>query len=113
GLRDMMNDVARELGHSFGDSTMTGVANVIEDAVKQYTFNKANAQMSYVKQIIKWLVKVIASVTMIARAAPDRRIETAAGLGVIFGIDLLTTDPFEWLQDKIMNCISLRSARAQ
>nr|AEM23658.1 polyprotein [Bat picornavirus 1] len=113
GLRDMMNDVARELGHSFGDSTMTGVANVIEDAVKQYTFNKANAQMSYVKQIIKWLVKVVASVTMIARAPPERRIETAAGLGVIFGIDLLTTDPFEWLQDKVMSCISLRTARAQ
>nr|UYI58774.1 polyprotein [Scotophilus kuhlii picornavirus] len=109
GLKDYCAGIAKEMGAAFSTSTMDNLAGRFKDAVEGVVLDKVNVKSLVVKKIIQLVVKLITVITMIARSA--NKIETAAGLGVLLGIDLLSTDPFSWLEERVLDLLELNKRR--
>uniref|UniRef100_A0AAU7E2B7 Genome polyprotein n=1 Tax=Miniopterus bat picornavirus TaxID=3141889 RepID=A0AAU7E2B7_9VIRU len=109
GIRSYCANIARDMGAAFSSSSMDNIASRMQKAVEGVVLDKVNVKSVVVKKIIQLVVKLITIITMIARS--DNKLETAAGLGVLLGIDLLTMDPFKWLEDKVMDLLGYKHRR--
>nr|WPV63301.1 MAG: polyprotein [Jingmen bat picornavirus 1] len=109
GVKDYCAGIAREMGAAFSTSTMDQMADRFKNAIEGVVLDKVNVKSVVVKKIIQLVVKLITVITMIARS--EKKIETAAGLGVLLGIDLLSTDPFSWLEERVVDMLGLNKRR--
>ncbi|AFK85008.1 polyprotein [Ia io picornavirus 1] len=109
GIKDYCADIAKEMGAAFSASTMDQMAGRFKNAIEGVVLDKVNVKSLVVKKIIQLVVKLITVITMIARS--EKKIETAAGLGVLLGIDLLSTDPFVWLEERVIDMLGLDKKR--
>lgn len=92
-----------QIGRSFG----SGLASELEIIADQFRGAKANLT----RTVIQWLVKILG--TMVLIATSHNRVETATVLGTMLGIDLLGTEPMEWLKEKVCQLMGRREAVVQ
>lgn len=111
GVKEWCADVAREVGAAFGAETCSSVAGELEKLVHDYQLRKINWKTDLTKQVLTIIVKVICAMVIIAKA--EDKWATAAAVGVILGVDLINTDPFGWLRDKILGTLGKPCAQQQ
>lgn len=97
-----LRDSARELGQAFGESMSAEISAAINKLVDQ----KAP---DMVKEVITWLIKIISA--MVIMHSSSNRLETAAALGLMLGIDLVGSSPFQVLKRRVLNLIGYREER--
>nr|AWK02675.1 polyprotein [Rhinolophus picornavirus] len=111
GIKDWCADVAREVGAAFGAETCNSVASELEELIHRHQLQRINWKQDLVKKALTMIVKVICAMVIISKA--EDKWATAAAVGVLLGVDLLTTDPFEWLKNHILGVTNIRHATHQ
>nr|YP_010808972.1 2B [Bovine picornavirus] len=102
GPVEWAKSMVSELGSAFGTSVVDSANQTIRTAVS----NMQQVDTSVpVKTIVSLLVKVICAMVLIARS--EDRTVTATAVGIMLGIDILTTSPFTWLKNKIREMLGV------
>lgn len=94
--------VATDLGKAFGDGFTQKVASQVEGVVNGFK----DPTSAIVRRCISFLVKAICACVLIARS--ENKAETAACVGVMLGIDIITLDPFDWLAGKLTDALGIK-----
>lgn len=102
GPLNWFKQYARECGTEMGegftaniDDKVSGVIKQIQDAIG-HTFS-----YTATNQIVKVIVKFVSSFIILLNSS--NKAETLIALTAMLGVDLMTCDPFDWLQGKILN----------
>ncbi|UEC79187.1 polyprotein [Picornavirus HMU-1] len=103
GFSDWMRNVAAEMGASFGDSTMNAVKDKIDDFLSTRENDAVGLGWSWAKSVLTALVKCVCACVMISKA--EDKMSAAACMGVMLGVDLLHTSPFQWLEEKVLKLL--------
>ncbi len=92
-IRNTMADMGRSFGSGVSESVYDTVVNLIPEDV--------DMSSGLVKKVLAWLVKIVCGMVLIAKS--EDKPGTAAAVGVMLGIDILTSSPFEWLKEKVQD----------
>lgn len=98
GLREWCTGAVKEMGAAFGEGAMT---EVVGEAMK--ALSGKDLKSDVLKGLVQLLVKTICAMVLISKA--DDKFATAATVGILIGVDLLTVDPFEWLKSKVTGAV--------
>nr|QUS52753.1 polyprotein [Mute swan feces associated sapelovirus 1] len=102
GLSDWLSGLVKAGGEQFSAGFTGGVLSAVDDYVAS-NMTLTPGVVDWVKTVMKWLTKIIASLVIIVRSNADAAV--VAAVGVSLGIDLLTTDPFDWLRTVVLNVL--------
>nr|AIF74260.1 polyprotein [Bat picornavirus] len=94
-------DTTRAFGQHMGDGFVSEVEEKLNPIMQRIERNlQSTVSESFCGQIIKLIVKIVCGVAIIQQSYD--RTGTIIALTAMLGIDLVTTDPFEWLKTKII-----------
>uniref|UniRef100_A0AAU6W601 Genome polyprotein n=1 Tax=Bovine boosepivirus TaxID=3145025 RepID=A0AAU6W601_9PICO len=102
GPVEWAKSMVSELGSAFGASVVDSANQTIRHAVADMQQIDTSVP---VKTIVALLVKVICAMVLIARS--EDRTVTATAVGIMLGIDILTTSPFTWLKNKVRDMLGV------
>lgn len=102
GLGDWLSKMVKSGGESFSTGFTEGVIDALEDYAARNN-DLTPAVMDWVKTVMKWLTKIIASLVIIVRSNADPYV--VAAIGVSLGVDLLSTDPFDYLKTMVLDAL--------
>lgn len=102
-----IQNVCRDLGRSFGESAMEGVQEQALSLIPE----DIDVSSGIVRKVLSWLVKVVCGMVLIAKS--EDKAGTAAAVGVMLGVDILTSSPFEWLKGKVIDACRVAKYQLQ
>lgn len=102
GLGDWLSGLVKTGGEQFSAGFTEGVLSAVDDYVTSNA-TLTPGVVDWIKTVMKWLTKIIASLVIVVRSNADPAV--VAAVGVSLGIDLLTTDPFDWLRTIVLNAL--------
>nr|QZZ70141.1 polyprotein [Guinea fowl picornavirus] len=102
-LRKAMNDAAGEMGSNMGAKISSNLISGFEKTILAFEPEDDNHWMI---DVCEWIVKLICAVTIVVRGSHDPAI--VASVGVMLGVDIINSDPFEYLKRKICGHIGLK-----
>nr|WPV63381.1 MAG: polyprotein [Wufeng shrew picornavirus 5] len=107
GPTSWLNGLATQMGDAFANGAMNKVGEELSNFSKIVTDGIGEAG----KLVINWLTKILCSIVLIKRS--DNKMETAAVLGTMLGIDFFTQNPFETLKHKINQILKVNRIEEQ
>ncbi len=109
GPIDWMRGVVADFGSAFGTGAADSALEVVRDLIPNVSTESLSSDI--VKTVLSWLVKIICAIVLISKA--EDKASTAAAVGVILGVDLAISCPFEWLKNKTLELFHIREAEEQ
>nr|QUS52757.1 polyprotein [Mute swan feces associated sapelovirus 3] len=104
-IKDLFSGAATQVGSALTDGIVESVCRNMGHS------DQTVKTVSWVKSIVKWLLKFVCAMTILVRSRGDPGIVAAVSIGL--GIDLLTSDPFEYLKDMVLRNLGFRWIRVQ
>lgn len=109
GLTDWFSDFASQLGSAFGTGATESVAEKVNGLLKDSTLNQVPSAVT--KDILCLLVKILSACVIISKSQDV--LATAVSVGVILGIDFMTTSPFTHLKKVVCDMCGISYATQQ
>nr|AWK02681.1 polyprotein [Niviventer confucianus picornavirus] len=96
-VEGFIRNAVADMGRSFGSGVSESVYNTVADLIPE----DVDLSSGLVKKVLAWLVKIVCGMVLIAKS--EDKPGTAAAVGVMLGIDILTSSPFDWLKEKVQD----------
>uniref|UniRef100_A0AAU7E319 Polyprotein n=1 Tax=Aethomys rat picornavirus TaxID=3141854 RepID=A0AAU7E319_9VIRU len=97
-------DWIRQLGSAFGVSAASSAFTEAKNLVGKHLGETASTGVS--NKITGWLIKAICATVLISRS--ENVAETAACVGVMIGVDLVNSSPFEWVKHQVFSLFGIK-----
>nr|AET06141.1 polyprotein [Feline picornavirus] len=98
GPGDWLAGIFENMGGAFGEGLIQPIKERLDDIRANLTPSTIRSDLT--KTTITTLVKIICAMVLISKAYD--KVETAALVGTMLGVDFLSKDPFEWLKERIV-----------
>lgn len=109
GISDWFSDFASQLGSAFGEGAAEQVADKVQGMIS--TSGIAQLPNAACKDIMVLLTKILCACVIISKS--EDVLASAVSVGVMVGVDFLTTSPFTFLRQKVAEMCSLVYAEEQ
>nr|AWK02677.1 polyprotein [Niviventer confucianus picornavirus] len=100
-IKAYVTDVAADFGRAMGLQVSTSVINTVAEMVPDTT----DLSHRLAKKVIQALVKIVCGMVLISQA--EDKLSTAATVGIMIGVDIITMSPFEWLERKVLDAVGV------
>lgn len=107
GPLDWFQDAIANMGAIFGN----GFSDAVRDRVNEACDSIPDVKDDVTKTTILMLIKAICACVLISRSYNPG--ETAACVGIMLGVDLLGSSPFEWLKQQLSKALGCPIAEEQ
>nr|YP_004782536.1 2B [Bat picornavirus 3] len=109
GISDWFSDFASQLGSAFGEGAAEQVADKVQGMIS--TSGIAQLPNAACKDIMVLLTKILCACVIISKS--EDVLASAVSVGVMVGVDFLTTSPFTFLRQKVAEMCGLVYAEEQ
>nr|QXO14868.1 MAG: polyprotein [Anativirus sp.] len=102
-LKSTMNEAANQMGSEMGSAISSNLIKGIEKTLMSFEPEDDN---HWVLDVLEWITKLVCAITIMVRGSHDPAI--IASCCVMLGIDILTSDPVDYIKRKICQYVGCK-----